>query len=83
VLGMGDANTAIKIFELVTREHPESPNAWDSLADGYAAANRKTDAIAATQKELALLPNAKGIPDMQKQRIEAAAKERLKKLSTK
>jgi tetratricopeptide (TPR) repeat protein len=83
LLSMDDTKTAIQLFELVTREHPESPNAWDSLADGYAAANRNADAIAATQKELALLPSAKGIPDMQKQRIEKAAKERLAKLQAK
>ena len=80
LLGMNDTKTAIQLFELVTREHPDSANAWDSLADGYMAASRNADAIAATQKELALLPNAKGIPDMQKERIEKAAKERLEKL---
>ena len=80
LLGMQDTDTAIKIFELVAKENPDSPNAWDSLADGYVAAKRNDDARKATEKELAVLPNAKGIPDMQKERIAKAAKERLESL---
>ena len=80
LLSMGDQKTALAIFELVTQEHPQSANAWDSLADGYLAVDRKEDAKRATQTELTLLTNAKGIPEMQKQRLEKAAKERLSKL---
>lgn len=80
LLGMQDTETAVKIFELVTKENPDSPNAWDSLADGYVAAKRTDDARRATERELALLPSAKGIPDMQKERIAKAAKERLESL---
>jgi hypothetical protein len=83
LLTMGDPPTALKIFELVTKEHPDSANAWDSLADGYAAVHRKEDAISATQKELSLLAGAKGIPEMQKQNLERSANERLKKLQAK
>jgi hypothetical protein len=83
MLTMGDQPTAVKIFELVTKEHPDSANAWDSLADGYAAANRKQDAISATQRELSLLASTKGIPEMQKQNLQKNANERLKKLQGK
>jgi tetratricopeptide (TPR) repeat protein len=80
LLTMGDQKTALAIFELVTQEHPESANAWDSLADGYMAVDRKAEAKRATEKELALLESAKGIPEMQKQNLEKSAKERLGKL---
>jgi tetratricopeptide (TPR) repeat protein len=80
LLTMGDPQTAVAIFELVTREHPESANAWDSLADGYMALDRKAEAKRATEKELTLLASAKGIPEMQKQNLEKSAKERLGKL---
>jgi tetratricopeptide (TPR) repeat protein len=83
MLMMGDQQTAVKIFEFVTKEHPDSANAWDSLADGYAAGNRKDEAIQATQKELSLLTSAKGISEMQKQNLEKSANERLKKLGAK
>jgi predicted Zn-dependent protease len=80
LLTMGDQKTAVSIFELVTQEHPQSANAWDSLADGYLAVDRKDDAKRATEKEIALLSSAKGISEMQKQNLEKAAKERLGKL---
>jgi hypothetical protein len=80
LMTMGDQKTAVAIFELVTQEHPESANAWDSLADGYLAMNRKEDAKRATEKEMSLIGGAKGIPEMQKQNLEKAAKERMEKL---
>jgi hypothetical protein len=74
-----DTQTAVTLFEFITKEYPDSPNAWDSLADGYAQQNRKSDAKAATEKALALLAKAK-VSETQKQAIINAAKARLENL---
>lgn len=68
---------AVQVFEFVTQEYPDSVNAWDSLADGYVAAKRPADAKKATEKELALLPTAKGLSEAQMQNFRDTAKQRL------
>ena len=49
-----DVDAAVAIFQRVVREHPHSANAWDSLADCYAAAGRSADAGEASQRALSL-----------------------------
>ena len=71
---------AVKVFEFVTEEYPDSVNAWDSLADGYVAAKRNDDAKKATEKELALLPTAKGLSEAQVQNFRDTAKQRLEQI---
>lgn len=62
----GDVAKAIEIFERNTREHPESWNVWDSLAEAQAAAGRTDEAVAnyAKAREMA--------PEVQHARIDAA-----------
>lgn len=53
---------AIALFLRNTVAHPESANAWDSLADGYAQAHQLPQAVAAVDKAVTLaisddLPN--------------------------
>lgn len=48
---------AIKCFELNTKNHPTSYNAFDSLGDGYSAKGDKGKAIAAYKKSIAINPN--------------------------
>jgi len=57
---------AIAIFQRNTREHPQSWNVWDSLAEGYSNAGDKKAAIDNYTKAL------KMAPDAQKERIEKA-----------
>jgi tetratricopeptide (TPR) repeat protein len=57
---------AIAIFQRNTREHPQSWNVWDSLAEGYSNAGDKKAAIENYSKAL------KMAPDAQKERIEKA-----------
>ncbi|HKC86889.1 MAG TPA: hypothetical protein VKG02_12980, partial [Blastocatellia bacterium] len=57
---------AIAIFQRNTREHPQSWNVWDSLAEGYSNAGDKKGAIDNYTKAL------KMAPDAQKERIEKA-----------
>jgi len=51
-----EPRTAIAIFELNAERHPESWNAWDSLAEGHMAAGDREAAIEMYQKSLDLNP---------------------------
>ncbi|HEY6350049.1 MAG TPA: cytochrome P460 family protein [Candidatus Angelobacter sp.] len=67
--------TAISVFELVAKNYPTSANAYDSLADAYAAASQPQLAIAASQKEMALAPNDPNLkPEQKKQLLDLAQK---------
>lgn len=48
---------AIRLFELNTTLHPQSANAYDSLAEAYMTAGRKPQAIENYQRSLALNPH--------------------------
>lgn len=61
-LSKGKTADAIALFERNVKANPNSANAFDSLADGYAKAERWKEAAAASEKALALadefdLPN--------------------------
>ncbi len=56
LLNNGQQDKAIEIFKLNTQRHPESPNAWDSLGEGYATKGDKKNAIASFKKSLAMNP---------------------------
>jgi len=58
LLGEGKHDGAIKIFSLCTERHPESANAWDSLAEGYFTKGDKDNAIKYFKKSLSLNPPA-------------------------
>jgi alpha/beta hydrolase fold len=51
-----EVETAIEIFKLNVRLHPESANAFDSLGDGYAKAGNNELAIESYKKALTLNP---------------------------
>jgi len=51
-----DTKTAIAAFSELARTHPQEPNAQDSLGEALMAAGRFTEAEAAFQRALALLP---------------------------
>jgi DUF2911 family protein/tetratricopeptide repeat protein len=55
---------AISVFQRNTREHPQSWNVWDSLAEGYQNAGDKKSAIDSYAKAL------KMAPEDQKERLE-------------
>lgn len=57
VLGSGQTNEAIFIFQMVTDLFPESANAWDSLAEAYLKAGDKTKALEFYNKALKIDPN--------------------------
>lgn len=56
-LGTGDADGALALFELNAGLHPDSWNAWDSLAEGHMAAGNRDRAIELYRKSLELNPD--------------------------
>ncbi|HMQ49407.1 MAG TPA: DUF2911 domain-containing protein [Saprospiraceae bacterium] len=52
----GKADEAIAIFKANTEKHPEDPNVWDSLGEGYYNMGKKEEAIKALKKSLSLNP---------------------------
>jgi hypothetical protein len=58
LLGQNQFPKAIEVFQLNTKRHPTSPNAWDSMGEGYALSGDKKNAIAAFKKSLSMNPPA-------------------------
>lgn len=54
LLGQKKVDDAIRIFEKNAEDHPESWNAWDSLAEGQATAGDRKKAIANYEKALSM-----------------------------
>lgn len=71
------ATDAISVFKLVTRDYPNSTNAYDSLGDGYAAAGQAEQAIAASQKEMALAQSDSSLSAEQKKQFTELAQKRI------
>ena len=71
-----DVDQAIRAFSKATELYPHSANTWDSLSDGYLAAGRFEDALAATDQSIAVAMKT-GIDDLgffENKRTEIAAK---------
>lgn len=56
VLGRGDVNGAVRIFELNAQQYPASSNVFDSLGDAYDRANRRDEARKAYARAIELDP---------------------------
>ncbi|MCB0662345.1 MAG: DUF2911 domain-containing protein, partial [Saprospiraceae bacterium] len=52
----GKTAEAVKVFEANAEKHPNDPNVWDSLGEGYFNNNQNEKAIAAFKKSLSLNP---------------------------
>lgn len=62
-----DLDKALLYFRLNTRHYPASANAWDSLAEAYAARGDRRKAIESYRKSLELDPdNANAVAQLQK-----------------
>jgi Cytochrome P460 len=68
---------AISIFTLVTRDYPNSTNAYDSLGDAYAAAGKTELAIGASEKEAALAQSDASLSADQKKQFTELAQKRI------
>jgi tetratricopeptide (TPR) repeat protein len=58
LLAEGAHDRAIEVFVLNTNRFPKSPNAWDSLGEGYATKGDKANAVKSFKKALSLNPPA-------------------------
>ncbi|MCO6480614.1 MAG: DUF2911 domain-containing protein [Phaeodactylibacter sp.] len=56
LLFSGKLDEALEIFEANAEKHPEDPNVWDSLGEGYVNAGQKEKAVKALKKSLSLNP---------------------------
>ena len=74
---------AVGVFEAAVGHYPQSPNAYDSLADGYLATGNKQKAREATEKTLALLRDDPHAGGAQRKGLEDAARKRLEQLKSK
>lgn len=61
LLNQGKLSEAVMVFEANTKKHPEDPNVWDSLGEGYLNNGQKEKAIEAFKKSLSMnpLPNVR------------------------
>jgi dienelactone hydrolase len=81
-LQSGDVSQAIAVFSLNVTAFPDSPNAYDSLADAYLAAGRNDLARINARKALELLPSAASVPTDYRDRIRESAEQKLKQLDS-
>jgi tetratricopeptide (TPR) repeat protein len=80
LLFSGRASEAVRLLTLNTETFPNSPNAWDSLADAYFAVGDRGRARQLSLKARALLDTAPGLDPQRKERIRQSIDERLKRL---
>jgi tetratricopeptide (TPR) repeat protein len=79
LLGVGRPEDALTTFTLNTEAFPASANVWDSLADAQAALGRRDEAIASSEKALALLAGQE-LPADRREAIRRSAEDRLARL---
>ena len=56
LLGKGKTDKAVMVFEANVKKHPEDPNVWDSLGEGYMMNGQKDKAIESFRKSLSMNP---------------------------
>lgn len=79
-LQAGDTEYALEIMRLNVTAFPESPNAYDSLADAYLADGQKELARQNARKVIELLANDTTDPQARRDRIRDNAQLKLKQL---
>lgn len=80
LLGKGNTSKAIELFEWTVQLYPDSPNAYDSLADGYEAAGSTNLAVKSTEKTLQLIEKLPNLDKSVKNNLKKLAEERLQRL---
>ena len=73
-----DTKGAVEIMKLNVRAYPDSPNAYDSLADAYVADGQKELAIENAKKALELLASDTRDDEARKKGIRESAEQKLK-----
>jgi alpha/beta superfamily hydrolase len=81
-LQAGDVTGAVEIFKLNTLAYPNSPNTYDSLADGYIAAGQKELALESSKRALELLPADATDDKDRREAIRQSSEQKVKQLSS-
>jgi dienelactone hydrolase len=76
----GDTKGAVEILNLNATGFPNSPNAYDSLADAYLADGQKDLARQNAEKALQLLPSDTADPEERRNAIKASAEQKVHQL---
>jgi pimeloyl-ACP methyl ester carboxylesterase len=82
LLEAGRARIAVDVFRLNTVAHPNSSDAFDSLAEGFVAAGDITAAVNAYQQVIAVLPRDTGLTDPRRAEIRTETEKKIFALQT-
>ena len=80
-LQAGDIKDGVAIFKLNTVAYPNSPNTYDSLADGYIADGQKDLALQSAKRALELLPADISDDKGRREAIRESSERKVKQLS--
>jgi len=72
---------ALETFKLIVETYPESPNAYDGLADGYEAVGNKAEALRNARLALEKLDKATNIDAQLKESIRTSANQKIERLN--
>jgi dienelactone hydrolase len=78
LLGGGQVDDAIRLFELNAQTYPQSANVYDSLADAYVAAGKRAQAIELARKALTLLEADSTLAPERKEAIRQSIQQKLR-----
>jgi len=81
LLQQANVTAALDVFRWVVELYPDSPNAYDSLGDGYEAAGQRELAIENSRRCLEMLEKDTRLPEDQKAAIYRSASGKLERLS--
>ena len=73
---------ALEVFKLLVESYPESPNAYDGLADAFEALGDKAAAVSNAEKALQKLNAAQNLGPQMKEAIRKSATEKIARLKT-
>ena len=71
---------ALEVFKLMVESYPESPNAYDGLADAHEALGNKAAAISNAEIALQKLDTAQNLNPRMKDAIQKSAREKIARL---
>ena len=83
LMGAGRLDAAVAIFRLNAERFPDSPNVFDSLADGLAAAGDGAGAVAASRQVLERIDSGRGLSADLRAYLVNTARYRIKHLGVK
>ena len=81
LLGRDRRADAVEVFRLATKRYPNSANAWDSLSEALETSGEKKEALEASRRALAVLPEDSTLTGPMRDSVRAASTERVARLA--